>query len=600
MTALQPLTAISPLDGRYRRRAEALAPFVSEFGLLRHRAMVQVKWFLQLADWPDFTALPPLDAAARSACEAIWSSFAIPDAQRVRELEAATNHDVKAMEYFVKERIGAISGLAGRIELVHFACTSEDVNNLAYATLLRRVRLEVLAPAMRSLIKAIARMAAATADAPMLARTHGQPASPTTVGKELAVFATRLQRQLASFEAVPILGKANGASGNYNAHMAACPEVDWPAFAASFVEGLGLAHNPCTTQIEPRDWMAEYFDALARFNQVLLGFDQDIWGYVALGYLRSRKAEGESGSSTMPHKVNPIDFENSEGNLGIANALLSHLARKLAVSRWQRDLSDSTALRNVGVALGHSLIAWQAASIGIGKLDLDAQRLSADLDGSWEVLGEAVQTAMRKAGLPAPYETLKQLTRGQRLDAAGFAKLLDGLTLPPAADAALRKLTPADYTGLASTLARNAEEPAAIHLARVAWNTHQRRLMSVRRAVFVEEQQVPEALELDGQDAQAIHFLAVDAAGEPIGTARLLGDGQIGRVAVVPAARRRGVGQRLLALAVAAARERGDAGVWLNAQTTALGLYEAAGFCATGDAFMEAGLPHQRMELRLR
>lgn len=598
MTALQPLTAISPLDGRYRRRAEALAPFVSEFGLLRHRAMVQVKWFLQLADWPDFTALPPLDAAARSACEAIWRDFAIPDAERVRELEAATNHDVKAMEYFVKERIGAISGLAGRIELVHFACTSEDVNNLAYATLLRRARLEVLAPAMRSLIEAMAHMAAAAANAPMLARTHGQPASPTTVGKEFAVFVARLRRQLASFEAVPILGKANGASGNYNAHMAACPEVDWPAFAASFVEGLGLAHNPRTTQIEPRDWMAEYFDALARFNQVLLGFDQDVWGYVALGYLRSRTAEGESGSSTMPHKVNPIDFENSEGNLGIANALLAHLARKLAVSRWQRDLSDSTALRNVGVALGHSLIAWQAASIGIGKLDVDAHRLAADLDGSWEVLGEAVQTAMRKAGLPAPYETLKQLTRGQRLDAAGFAKLLDGLALPPAADAALRKLTPAAYTGLASTLARNAEEPAS-RVARVAWNTHQRRLMSVRRAVFVEEQQVPEALELDGQDAQAIHFLAVDAAGEPIGTARLLGDGQIGRVAVVAPARRRGIGQRLLALAVAAARERGDAGVWLNAQTTALGLYEAAGFRATGDAFMEAGLPHQRMELAL-
>ena len=599
MTAPAPLTAISPLDGRYRRRAEALAPLVSEFGLLRHRAMVQVEWFLHLAAWPHFTALPPLDAATRSACQAIWRSFSIADAERVRELEAATNHDLKAVEYFVKERIGAISGLAGHTEFVHFACTSEDVNNLAYATLLRRARLEVLAPAMRGLIEAMANMAAATAEAPMLARTHGQPASPTTVGKELAVFAARLRRQLAGLEAVPILGKANGASGNYNAHVAACPEVDWPAFAASFVEGLGLVHNPYTTQIEPHDWMAEYFHALERFNQVLLDFDQDMWGYVALGYLRSRQGKGETGSSTMPHKVNPIDFENSEGNLGVANALLSHLARKLAVSRWQRDLSDSTALRNVGVALGHSLIAWQAAGIGIGKLELDADRLAADLDGSWEVLAEAVQTAMRKAGLPAPYETLKRLTRGQRLDADGFAKLLDGLDLPPGAAATLRKLTPAAYTGLASALAKGTEDAPTVHVAKVIWETHRRRLIAVRRTVFIEEQQVPETLELDGRDAKAIHFLATDAAGEPVGTARLLVDGQIGRVAVVAEMRRQGIGRRLLALAVATARERGDGGVWLNAQTAALGLYQAAGFRPLGDAFMEAGLPHQRMELRL-
>ena len=600
MTTAPPLTAISPLDGRYRAHAAPLAPIVSEFGLMRQRVMVEVEWLLCLAAAPACGVVTPLTNDQRRACEAIWRTFSVADAERIRDLEGETNHDVKAVEYFVKERIAAIDGLAGHIEFVHFACTSEDINNLAYATLVKRAREDVLAPAMRELIGAIASLAETTAAVPMLARTHGQAASPTTAGKELAVFVARLERHLTGFLAVPILGKANGASGNYNAHVAACPAVDWPALTQGFVEGLGLLHNPCTTQIEPRDYLAEYLDALARFNQTLLDFDQDVWGYVALGYFKQRVAAGETGSSTMPHKVNPIDFENSEGNLGVANALLGHLARKLAVSRWQRDLSDSTALRNVGVALGHSLVAWAAARAGIAKLTLDPARLAEDLDGAWEVLTEAVQTVLRAAGAAEPYETLKRLTRGRRLDAKGFGELLDALDLPPSTRAALRGLTPASYTGLAERLARDAASVApAVRVDEVPWATHWRRLMAVRRDVFIVEQGVPEAIEVDGRDPDAIHFIAVDAAGEPHGTARLLPDGQIGRVAVVAEARRRGIGRRLLARAIAAARRRGDCGVWLNAQTTALGLYEAAGFRAVGEPFPEAGIEHQRMELAL-
>ena len=595
------LTAISPLDGRYRAGLSALAPVVSEFGLMRQRVMVEVKWFLALAAAPAGPAFGPLQDDAQRACERIWREFSVADAARIRELERATNHDVKAVEYFVKERIAAIGGLAAHIEFVHFACTSEDINNLAYGTLLARAREEVLAPAMRDLIAAIAGLAEAHADVPMLARTHGQAASPTTVGKELAVFATRLTRHLGGFEAVAIMGKANGASGNYNAHVAAWPRLDWPAFARDFVEGMGLTHNPRTTQIEPRDHMAEYFDALARFNQTLLDFDQDMWGYGALGYFKQRVAAGETGSSTMPHKVNPIEFENSEGNLGVANALLGHLARKLAVSRWQRDLSDSTALRNVGVALGHSLVAWSAARSGVAKLVIDTERLAQDLDGSWEVLTEAVQTVLRARGAAEPYETLRRLTRGRRLDAQGYSRLLDALPLPPDALAALRELTPARYTGLAAELARGVAggAPAAVRVEAVPWATHRRRLMAVRRGVFIDEQGVPAALELDGQDADATHFIAMDAAGEPLGTARLLADGQIGRVAVVPEARRQGIAGRLLARAIAAARRRGDAGVWLNAQVDALGLYERAGFQAVGETFEEAGITHLRMERSL-
>ncbi|MDE0453138.1 MAG: adenylosuccinate lyase [Gammaproteobacteria bacterium] len=451
------MTAISPLDGRYRSRLAALTPLTSEFGLMRNRVMVEIEWFLHLAAEEQIPELPEPGGDARRAARAIWQDFTVADAERIRDIERTTNHDVKAVEYFVKERI---EGMApGHLEFVHFGCTSEDINNLAYAVMLKRAREEVMAPSMRELIENLRQLAAATADVPMLARTHGQAASPTTVGKEVAVFVARLERQLNGFEGVAVLGKMNGAVGNYNAHLAAFPEIDWPALAARFVEGLGLSFNAYTTQIEPHDYIAEYFDALTRFNQVMLDLAQDVWGYISVGYFRSRRVEGETGSSTMPHKVNPIDFENAEGNLGIANALMSHLARKLAVSRWQRDLSDSTALRAVGTCLGHSLVAYTSALRGIGKLELDAERLQQDLDSSWEVLAEAVQTVMRREGLEEPYERLKELTRGRELDEASFKALIEGLDLPSPALETLRRLTPADYTGLAQRLAEMLTQP---------------------------------------------------------------------------------------------------------------------------------------------
>ena len=450
-------TAISPLDGRYRSRVASLAPLTSEFGLMRNRVMVEVEWFLHLAAEEQIPELPNPDAEARRAARSIWQDFAVADAEHIRDIERTTNHDVKAVEYFVKERIRPLA--AEHVEFVHFGCTSEDITNLAYAIMLRRAKEEVMAPAMREVVERLRELAAATADVPMLARTHGQAASPTTVGKEFAVFVARLERQLSGLERVGILGKMNGAVGNYNAHFAAFPEIDWPALAARFVETLDLSFNAYTTQIESHDYIAEYFDALARFNQVLLDLAQDIWGYISIGYFRSRRIEGETGSSTMPHKVNPIDFENAEGNLGIANALMSHLARKLAVSRWQRDLSDSTALRSVGTCLGHSLVAYTSALRGIGKLELDSERLQQDLDTSWEVLAEAVQTVMRKEGMNEPYERLRELTRGRELDEDSFKALIEALDLPAPALDALRRLTPPGYTGLAQRLAEMLTQP---------------------------------------------------------------------------------------------------------------------------------------------
>ena len=453
MNELTSLTAVSPLDGRYRSRVDVLAPYVSEYGLMHYRVTVEVEWFLHLAATEAISELTAVDDDQARACRNICDEFTAADAQRIRDIEQTTNHDVKAVEYFVKERIGAIEGLAPCTEFVHFTCTSEDINNLAYAMMLKRARDEVVAPAMSHLVGLVRRLAADTAAVPMLARTHGQAASPTTLGKELANFVARLERQLDGFKRASVLGKINGAVGNYNAHVVAYPDVDWPAIAARFVEHLDLDFNAYTTQIEPHDYIAEYFDALVRFNQVLLDFDQDVWGYIALGYFKSRRVEGETGSSTMPHKVNPIDFENSEGNVGVANALMAHLARKLAVSRWQRDLSDSTALRSIGSCLAYSLVAYTSAVMGIGKLEIDHDRMAADLEASWAVLAEAVQTVMRKAGLPEPYERLKALTRGRQLDEASYKALIDDLELPQATTDALRRLTPANYTGLAQRLA---------------------------------------------------------------------------------------------------------------------------------------------------
>ncbi|MYE81282.1 MAG: adenylosuccinate lyase [Gammaproteobacteria bacterium] len=597
---LSSLTAVSPLDGRYRGRVEALAPLVSEFGLIRFRVMVEIEWFLHLAATPEIAELPPLDEARKDACRAVYREFTVEDAERIRAIEARTNHDVKAVEYFVKERLAVLEGLAPHVEFVHFACTSEDISNLAYALMLLRARREVMLPAMSGLIADIRRLAVENAAVPMLSRTHGQPASPTTVGKELGVFVTRLRRQLQAFEAVSVLGKANGAVGNYNAHLAAFPEVDWAAVSADFVHGLGLVHNPHTTQIEPHDYIAEYFDALARFNQVLLDFDRDVWGYISLGYFRSRRVAGETGSSTMPHKVNPIDFENSEGNIGIANALLKHLGGKLSVSRWQRDLSDSTALRCVGTCLGHSLVATVAASRGIDRLEVDARALEEDLAESWEVLAEAAQTVMRRAGMEEPYERLKELTRGERLDQAGYLALVDALDLPEAMRGTLRALTPARYTGIARELAEElAGERDDVAVETVPWQSHADVLMAIRTAVFIEEHGIPRDLEVDGRDEGALHFLASASGRGPIGTGRLLADGQIGRLAVLPEERRGGIGRRLLDAALASARTRGDRAVWLNARLEARGLYERAGFKAVGEPFLEAGLRHIRMELDL-
>jgi len=450
---LSALTAISAIDGRYRGQVAELAADTSEFGLLKYRVQVEIEWFIALGDEPAITELPTLAAEDKSYLRELIANFDLADAQAIKTFEATTNHDVKAVEYFVKSKLAERRSLAPHLEFVHFCCTSEDINNMAYALMVKSARDVTLLGVMDRVIEAIRAQAHGAASAPMLSRTHGQAASPTTMGKELANVVTRLVRQRQQFAAITPLGKFNGAVGNYNAHKVAYPNVDWPKVTADFVTGLGLSHNPYTTQIEPHDYLAEYFHALMRFNQVLLDFNRDIWSYISIGYFKQRKVEGETGSSTMPHKVNPIDFENSEGNLGIANAQLDHLALKLPVSRWQRDLSDSTVLRALGMALAHSLLAWRACLRGIGKLELSRDTLLADLDDSWEVLGEAVQTVMRKHGLPEPYEALKAATRGRQLDSTTYADILQQLELPAAAHAELAGLTPATYLGYAKELA---------------------------------------------------------------------------------------------------------------------------------------------------
>ncbi|HHJ12624.1 MAG TPA: adenylosuccinate lyase [Chromatiales bacterium] len=452
---LTTLTAISPIDGRYGSKTRDLRPIFSEYGLIRHRVLVEVRWLQALAAEPTITEVPRLSDAANAFLDRIVDDFSLDDAQRVKEIEATTNHDVKAVEYFLKERVAEQAELAAVSEFFHFACTSEDINNLAYGLMLKAGRNEVLLPVMDRVVGQLTEMAHAYADIPMLSRTHGQPASPTTVGKELANFVYRLRRQRNQVAAVGLLGKINGAVGNYNAHLAAYPDFDWPGFAVRFVESLGLEWNPYTIQIEPHDYMAELFDALARFNTVLVDLCRDVWGYISLGFFRQKVVAGEVGSSTMPHKVNPIDFENAEGNLGLANALFGHLAAKLPVSRWQRDLTDSTVLRNLGVGMAHSLIALQSLLKGLGKLEVNEQALHEDLDANWEVLAEAIQTVMRRYGIEQPYEKLKALTRGRRVDAAVLQDFVDGLDLPDEVRQRLRELTPWAYTGNAAEQARN-------------------------------------------------------------------------------------------------------------------------------------------------
>jgi adenylosuccinate lyase len=448
-----PLTALSPLDGRYARQLQPLRSHLSEFGLIRQRIAVEIAWLLRLGDVAEVDGIRPFSASGRAALLGLVETFAEPDAERVKAIESETNHDVKAIEYWLKEKVSGNAELEAAVGFIHFACTSEDINNLAYALMVRSAR-DVLAEEIEALEALLVRLAHRHADVPMLARTHGQPATPTTLGKEIANFVHRLRTARTRFVTIPIRGKINGATGNYNAHLAAYPNVDWESLAQGFVESMGLEFNPYTIQIEPHDGLAELFDAAARINTILIDLDRDMWGYISLGYFRQHAVAGEVGSSTMPHKVNPIDFENSEGNLGVANAVLRHLAEKLPVSRWQRDLTDSTVLRNLGVAFGYSLVAYEACLRGLGKLEVNAGALAADLDAAWEVLAEPVQTVMRRYGVPEPYEKLKALTRGRGITQEALHEFVRTLPIPAEARDALLALTPATYVGKAAELAR--------------------------------------------------------------------------------------------------------------------------------------------------
>ncbi|HEU4460460.1 MAG TPA: adenylosuccinate lyase [Methylibium sp.] len=451
-----PLTALSPLDGRYASKLDALRPRLSEYGLMHARVRVEVEWFIGLGD-AGLPELQPLGDAARTRLRGLVEHFGEADAQAIKDIERTTNHDVKAVEYWLKSKFAGDAALQAAGEFVHFACTSEDINNTSHALMLGGARDAVLLPALDGLVATLFAMAQQHAALPMLSRTHGQTASPTTVGKEIANVAHRLAAARERIAQVRPLAKMNGAVGNYNAHLAAYPEIDWEAFGRRVVEQqLGLAFNPMTIQIEPHDWMAELFDAFARCNTILIDWSRDVWGYVSLGYFKQKTKAGEIGSSTMPHKVNPIDFENAEGNLGLANALLAHLSQKLPISRWQRDLTDSTVLRNMGVALGHTLLAWDSLARGLAKLEVNEAALAADLDAAWEVLAEPIQTVMRRHGLPNPYEQLKELTRGKAITRESIGAFVDGLALPDAEKARLKALTPGHYTGLAATLARRA------------------------------------------------------------------------------------------------------------------------------------------------
>jgi adenylosuccinate lyase len=451
---LSALTAVSPIDGRYGSKTAALREIFSEYGLIKRRVLVEVRWLQCLAAHEGIVEVPAFSAAANRQLEAIVDNFCEEDAARIKAIETTTNHDVKAVEYFIKERFAGNAELEAIAEFVHFACTSEDINNLSHALMLRDGVQTVLLPGMQDIAAGLVTLAHDCAATPMLARTHGQTASPTTMGKELANVVARLRRQITQLEQVPYLGKINGAVGNYNAHLSAYPQVDWQANAEQFVTGLGLDWNAYTTQIEPHDYMAELFDTIARFNTILIDFNRDVWGYISLGYFKQLTVAGEVGSSTMPHKVNPIDFENSEGNLGLANAVLGHLAAKLPISRWQRDLTDSTVLRNMGVGFGYSLIAYQSSLKGIGKLQLNAQRLAEDLVDAWEVLAEPIQTVMRRYGIEQPYEKLKALTRGQDMSREVIQAFVATLDLPQQARDELLALTPASYIGNAIEQAR--------------------------------------------------------------------------------------------------------------------------------------------------
>lgn len=444
---LSSLTAVSPIDGRYSDKVSLLRPIFSEFGLLKYRIQVEVRWLQKLAACADIKEVPPFSVEAKTYLEQIVTRFNEDDAIQIKQIEQTTYHDVKAVEYFLKEKMAAIPELEKVAEFIHFACTSEDINNLSHALMLKTARDQVVLPKWRKIINSLKEMAHLYRALPLLSRTHGQPATPTTIGKEFANVAYRMERQYQQLEQIEILGKINGAVGNYNAHLSAYPEINWHLFSEEFVTSLGIKWNPFTTQIEPHDYIAELFNCIARFNTILLDFNRDIWGYIALNHFRQKTVAGEIGSSTMPHKVNPIDFENSEGNLGLANALLNHLANKLPISRWQRDLTDSTVLRNLGVGIGYALIAYQATLKGLSKLEVNEQNLQIELDANWEVLAEAIQTVMRRYGIEKPYEKLKALTRGKRTTAADIKAFIDDLDLPESEKNRLKTMTPANYIG---------------------------------------------------------------------------------------------------------------------------------------------------------
>jgi len=444
---LSALSVLSPVDGRYGSKSESLRPYFSEYGLIKHRVLVEVRWLQALSNHADIIEVPAFSDEANQLLNAIVDNFSELDAQRIKDIERTTNHDVKAVEYFLKEQVSELEELNAVNEFIHFACTSEDINNLSHALMLKGGLENAVLPYCRKLISALKSLAKEYRSIPMMARTHGQPASPTTMGKEMANVAVRLQRQYEQIAAVPMLGKLNGAVGNYNAHLSAYPNTDWHTFSANFVNSLGLTHNPFTTQIEPHDYIAELYDAMARFNTIVIDFDRDIWGYIAMGHFKQRTIAGEIGSSTMPHKVNPIDFENSEGNLGIANAIFAHLATKLPVSRWQRDLTDSTVLRNLGVGFGYAIIAYQATLKGISKLEVNEASLAQELDANWELLAEPIQTVMRRYGIEKPYEKLKDLTRGKKVNAEVMANFIDNLELPDSVKQELKTLSPENYIG---------------------------------------------------------------------------------------------------------------------------------------------------------
>ena len=452
---LNKLNALSPVDGRYASKTDELRPIFSEFGLIKARVTVEVRWLQALSENSDIAEVPQFTEETHQLLDSLVSEFSLDDAQRIKDIESTTNHDVKAVEYFLKEKTADNAELLAVNEFIHFACTSEDINNLSYALMLKEGRDEVMGPAIANVIDDIKEKAISYASIPLLSRTHGQTASPSTMGKEFANVVARLERQLLQLEDVDILGKINGAVGNYNAHYSAYPNIDWPAFAEDFVESLGLSFNPYTIQIEPHDYIAEYFHVLARINTILIDFSRDVWGYISVAYFKQKTIAGEVGSSTMPHKVNPIDFENAEGNFGIANALMNHFSEKLPISRWQRDLTDSTVLRNLGTCLAHSLIGFKSLQKGISKLEINEDKLLQDLDANWEVLAEPIQTVMRRYGIEKPYEKLKELTRGQGIDQSSMQAFIQTLDIPEEAKQQLLTMTPASYTGCAVQLAKD-------------------------------------------------------------------------------------------------------------------------------------------------